>query len=651
MQETLPRPLFSTEFPPATTEEWMAVVEKDLKGADFEKRLVWTTDDGIAVRPFHRKEDLPTEAWVRKAAPGGAPYLRGYGHDSRSWAVRDVIRTESVADANLAARHSLMRGADQVQFRIYPYGIALRTAADMKALLAGIDLESTPVFFAAGPLAPQVLALFLNEAESQGIPAGRLRGGVDGDPIVDGCLGWRDGGADGWEREATPLVAYDASALPLIRTLAVRAVAFHEAGATAAQELAYGLAVLVEYLAHLRGRNLSPERVVAQAEIQFGAGSNYLLEIAKLRAARVLISKVLEAFGVHDVRPRIHADTSLVTKTVYDAHANLLRATTEAMAAVIGGVDSLAVWPFDELLTPANEFSAHLARNVSLLLREEAYLGKVADPLGGGYTIEALTSALAGKAWSLFQEIEGNGGFVASWKGSQIPSTLAASRGARQKAAHGRRASIIGTNAYPNPKETVLGALRAPDTRPMVALSAFATSDSFTGVREALAEGSSLDNWLTATVAPHSPLDPFRPAEAFEAMRLRVERHVQGGGRRPTVQLVLAGDAKMRKARATFCTGFFGCGGFAVADDRPVKDVATVEPTGDLIVLCSSDAEYVDLATALRPRLGDKPLVIAGYPQDALPALEALGVKDFVHIHQDAVAVLTAYLDRLGIPA
>lgn len=648
---TLPKPLFSLEFPPVTTGEWMAVVERDLKGAEFEKRLVWTTGDGIAVRPFHRKEDLPAEAWVRKAAPGSASYLRGYGADSRAWAVRDVIRIEGVADANLAARHALMCGADQIQFRVYPYGVQLRSAEDMKALLAGIDLESTPVYFAAGPLAPQVLALFLNEAESQGIPAGRLRGGVDGDPIIDGCLGWRDGGVDGWDRDATPLVAYDASALPLIRTLAIRAVAFHEAGATAAQELAFGLALLVEYLAHLRGRNLSPGRVVAQAEIQFGAGSNYLIEIAKFRAARVLITKVLEAFEVHDARPRIHADTSLVSKTVFDAHANLLRATTEAMAAVIGGVDSLTVWPFDELQKPANEFSAHLARNVSLLLREEAYLGKVADPLGGGYTVEVLTAALAQKAWALFQEIEANGGFVASWKGSQIPSALAESRSARQKAAHGRRASIIGTNAYPNPKETVLDELRAPDMRPRVALSAFATSDSFTGVREALAEGSSLENWLTETVAPHSPLDPFRPATGFEEMRLRVERHVQAGGKRPIAQLVLAGDAKMRKARATFCTGFFGCGGFEVVEDRPVKDAATVDPAGDLIVLCSSDAEYVELATALRPKLGGKTLVIAGYPQDALPSLEALGVKDFVHIRQDAVATLTAHLDRLGVLA
>jgi methylmalonyl-CoA mutase len=629
----------------------MEAVERDLKGADFGRRLMWDAGDGIAARPFHRAEDLPEEAWVREAAPGAAPHLRGYQAAARPWAVREAVRTGNAAEANAAARQALARGADQILFRIYPGGVRLDGASTMKALLAGIDLEATPVFFAAGPLAPQALALLLNEAAERGVPAARLRGGVDGDPILDACLGWREGGFDRWQKEAMPLVAYDASALPLMRTLAIRAVEFHRAGATAAQELAFGLAVFVEYLSHLRGRGLSAERVAGQCEMQLGVGANYLVEIAKLRAARALVAKVLEAFGVQRARPNFHAETSPVTKTVYDPHVNLLRTTTEAMAAAIANVDSLTVCAFDELVRPPNDFSSRMARNVSLLLREEAHVARAADPLGGSYTIERLTADVALKAWELFQEVEANGGFVSAWKAGLVPAAIAEARSARLKAARGRRSSIIGTNAYPNLSETAPPDLPAAEARPRVALSAFAVGDSFTGLREALAEGSELNNWITDTPAPSTPLDRFRPAEPFERLRLRMERHVRQGGARPTVQLVLAGDAKMRKARATFCIGLFGCAGFEVAECGPFQDVSGADPTGDIVVLCSSDAEYPALAAALKPRLGDRTLVIAGYPEAALPELEAIGVRDFVYLRQDAVSTLAGFMDRLGVEA
>jgi methylmalonyl-CoA mutase len=361
--------------------------------------------------------------------------------------------------------------------------------------------------------------------------------------------------------------------------LSASAVEAHERGATAVQEVAYALAQGVERLA--AGQ--------AVTTLGFAVGSNHFMEIAKLRAARRLWAGVAAAFGAAgDVR--IHARTAGENKTLYDPAVNLLRVATEALSAVFGGCDSLAITPCG--------FDAHLAENVQRILREESHLDAVADPGAGSYYIEALTDEVAAKAWALFQQIERAGGWAACQASGAIEAALSSSRAAKEQAVATRTRVLVGTNNYPNLDE------RGPD-----------------------------EGWIDGSA--------WRLAEPFEAIRRRTERHAQKTGRTPRVLLVERGDLNMRKARAAFCLNLFGCAGFdIVSSDAPAD--------ADLVVLCSADSEYLGLAREIVPRT-KAPVIVAGNPKEHLEALMAAGVAGFVRAGSDVVETLTEWQDRLGM--
>jgi methylmalonyl-CoA mutase len=372
------------------------------------------------------------------------------------------------------------------------------------------------------------------------------------------------------------------------------AIEAHERGANAVQEVAYVLAQGADALA--AGRTV--------ATLAFAIGSNHFMEIAKLRSARLLWNAVAAAFGVAgDVR--IHARTAGANKTLYDPHVNMLRVTTEALSAILGGCDSLTITPCG--------FDRHLADNVHHILREEGYLDKVLDPGAGSYYIEALTDALSAEAWALFQSIESRGGPStssgspraesrggwAAYHGSgAVDAALAKSRASKERAVAERRHVLVGTNNYPNLLE-----------------------------RELDAAGALGPGW--------------RLAEPFEAIRLRTERHMAATGRVPRVLLLERGDLTMRTVRSTFCLNFFGCAGFDIVRSDALSDA-------DLVVLCSSDAEYPDLARAIVPQVR-VPVIVAGLPKHQVDALTAAGVAGFVHVRSNAVETLSEWQDRLGI--
>jgi methylmalonyl-CoA mutase len=374
----------------------------------------------------------------------------------------------------------------------------------------------------------------------------------------------------------------------------VRADRLHEAGATAVQELAYAVAEGVEIVAG------AADATAAARELSFvfAVGPLYLVEVAKLRAARLLWAQAVAAFGVTDLdacRMKICARTSRRDKSVFDRYSNMLRATTEALSAAVAGCDKLYVEPFG--------FSERLALNVQRVLQEEAHIGAVADPAGGSYAIEALTDALAREAWKLFQKIESEGGYAKALESGAIAAALAQSAAAKRKAAASRRTTLVGANNYPDLKE------------------------KSTSVEAPSGDG---------------PFAAFRLAEPFEKIRRRTEQHAAKTGRTPKVLLLKRGDVKMRGARANFSQNFLGCAGFDIADaDAP-------EPGADLIVLCSSDAEYVALANEVCAAV-KAPVIVAGNPKDQIEALKAAGVAGFIHIASDAVATLTDLQNRLGM--
>jgi len=459
----------SEDFPPVSTEAWDSAIRVDLKGADYNKKLLWRSDEGIVVRPYFRREDIKDLESRIEPVPGAFPFVRGRGSQS-------------------------------------------------------------------------------------------------------------------WEQVKSP------AELP---QRAIRADTIQEQGGTIVQELGYGIAMGVETLVEQLQTTNSVDEVAKEIRFVFAIGSNYFFEIAKLRAARLLWARSVSAFGPRDESAclmKIHACTALSDKSIYDPYANVLRATTEAISAVIGGCDLLEIRPFC--------FADRLAMSIQRLIKEESHLDNVADPAGGSYYVEWLTDALAHKAWELFQHVEAAGGYTKAK--DAIERSLAESRAAKEKAISSRRWTLVGVNNYPDLNET-------------------------------------------SAQPPELPQGIWRAARTFEQIRLKTEAHIRERGKRPKVLLLERGDLTMRQARSQFSQNFFGCAGFEIRISHDYQD-----SDADLIVLCSSDPEYLTLAEEVCPKV-KQPVIVAGDPKAQLDQLKAAGVQGFIHIRTDAIAVLTEWQDRLGV--
>jgi methylmalonyl-CoA mutase len=360
-------------------------------------------------------------------------------------------------------------------------------------------------------------------------------------------------------------------------------------------------------------RGVSANEASAALEFSFAVGGNFFFEIAKLRAFRIAWARIVERFGGtgEAARARIAARTSQWTKAVYDPHVNILRATTEAMAAVLGGADSITVAPFDSCYKQPDDASRRLARNTHLLLKHEADLGRVADAGGGSYYLEAITDQLAREAWKTMQELEAHGGYREALAEGAIAKALQRSLTLREAAVARRRQVIVGTNQFANPSERVLDRVEIKRLHKVQ-----------------------------------------RHAMAFEELRLRTERYAAAGGKTPRVLLAEFGDVKMRAARSNFAANFFACAGFDVVTKRfkKAEDIAAAE--SDLIVLCSADHEYAALAADLMQTLKAlrraTPVIVAGNPENA-EELRRTGVADFVHLRSNALEALAIWQQRLGI--
>jgi methylmalonyl-CoA mutase len=611
------------DFPPISTAEWMAVIEKDLKGADFDKALVWNTYEGVKVRPFYRREDLDAVSEVLSDEPGRFPYLRGAVAGPNDWKIRQDIFHSNPKDANEAALRSLDRGAQGIAFVAQPLGagvigVAVNGPDDLRTLLAGFTPEM-PVHFATGPL---------TEAWVENLPddvAAKLAGSLDYDPIADYATVMR--AYEGRDKMAEDMKAFCAFAnkkVPGMRSVHVRSSLVHEAGGSAVQELAFSLAKGAEYL------DILGADAIRSFLLTFSVGSNFFMEIAKFRAARVLWARMAQEFGLaeEDRKVAIHARSSNWNKTIYDAYANMLRATTEAMSAAIGGADSISVIPYDVIFEAPDEFSVHIARNVQVILRDEAYLGQVRDVAGGSYYVETLTQALAEKSWTLFQQIEEHGGLAKALETGWVQEEIHKVREAKDAHISERRLSLIGTNQFPNLKETMLDKLKPAHAEPCALLKPWPVSN-----------------------VPVPPITRYRAAEPFEQVRLATEDHVHGGGKLPVLFLLGVGNLAMRKARAHFIANLFGCAGFEIVESTAADVAAGVKEAkaaqADAVVLCSSDDEYAEFGRQLVKEAKSAglqgPLIVAGYPKDSVEALKAAGIDDFVHVRSNALETLRRY--------
>lgn len=611
--------LFS-DFPPVSTQEWMDKIQVDLKGADYEKKLVWKTNEGFKVKPFYRQEDLEGLK-TTDGLPGEYPYLRGIKKDDNTWFIRQDIRVDDPAEANAKALDILNKGIDSLGFHVPAKSL---DAGFIRTLLKDICCECIELNFTTCQRhtlqLAELLVAYFNE---KGYDPEKIQGSVNFDPISKMLQKGKD--LSGIVAKGAELVKVLAP-FPKFRCIAVNSLKLNNAGAYIYQELGYALAWGNYYLNALVEAGIPVDLAARKIKFNFGISSNYFMEIAKFRAARMLWADIVKAYGPTEecaCKMVAHAETSTFNLTLFDAHVNLLRTQTEAMSAAIAGVNSITVTPFDKVYETPNEFSERIARNQQLLLKEEAHLNRIVDAAGGSYYIENLTVAIAQQAWNLFLETEDAGGMLAAIQQGTVQDTVNASNKARHEAVSKRKEILLGTNQYPNFSE------RAEGKMPVSCCCGCGGHEN---------------------EAAFASLNTDRAASEFEALRLQTEH----SGKRPKAFMLTIGNLAMRQARAQFSCNFLACAGYEVIDNLGFATVeegaeAALKVQADIVVICSSDDEYAQYAVPAYELLKDKVLfIVAGAPA-CMEELKAAGIENFIHVRCNVLETLKSYNEKLGI--
>lgn len=616
MANTKQEKLFA-EFPPVATAQWEEAIAADLKGADYERKLVWRTGEGFNVRPYYRAENLEGLRFLASQA-GEFPYVRGT-HAHNRWRIHQTVTVADAAAANAEALQLLGSGVDSLGFHIAKADF---TAADLDTLLRDIHLPAVDLVF-CGEKMGRFADLVLAKIEKEGVAKDDAHIAFVIDPLVKGLSTKGDFcSPDGKECFARIVeLIRKTEEYKHIRIVNVSGQIFGNSGSTLVEELAFALSAGHDYLVRLTEAGLTVDEAARKLRFSLSVTSNYFLEIAKLRAARMLWANIVKGYDPEkecSCKMMIHAETSRWNQTVYDPYVNMLRGTTEAMSAAIGGVHSLEVTPFDRAFEAPTEFAKRIARNVELLLKHESHFDQVVDPAGGSYYIENLTQSIAEEAWKLFLEIEEQGGYTAAYKAGTIVEKVKASAANKDKNIATRRQILLGANQFPNFTE-VAPAEIAADT-------------------------------VTRTAAEGNVLTPYRGAMAFEQMRLEVDR----SGKAPKAFMLTCGSLAMARARAQFSCNFFACAGIRVQDNTFFKSIeegvaAALESKAQIVVVCASDDDYAEAAPRVKELLGGKAiLVVAGAPA-CTPELEAQGITNFINVKSNVLETLKFYLKEMGI--
>lgn len=616
--------LFS-EFAPNTMQEWMDKVTVDLKGADFNKKLVWRTNEGFNVQPMYRLENMK-ELKNLDCLPGEYPFVRGNKKDNNDWYVRQDIKVENISEANKKALDVLNRGVNSLGFVLT--GCKEFTKADMEALLKDICIECVEINFVCECKKCSVLDAFKAVVEERGIAPEKIYGGINIDPLSNLVLEGKNCCENPFAQVKKN--AEKTAAFKNFKTIEVGGYVLENSGASIVQELGFSLAAGVEYIDKLTDEGMSVNDIAPRIRFHFATGSKYFMEIAKLRAARYLWAHIVKAYEPKCdcvCKMNIHAETSEWNKTIYDPNVNMLRTQTETMSAVLGGVDSYLVHPYDYAYecTPS-ELGERVARNQQLLLKEESHFARIADIPGGSYYIEELTENIVEAAWKLFLQVQDEGGYTEALKKGFVQSAVKATAAARDLAIAQRKENFLGTNQFPNFNEKMEREI----------CSCLLEPEDYT------AEGATVET-----------LKPYRGPQAFEAMRLKTDAYAAKNGR-PVVYMFPMGNLAMRKARAQFACNFFACAGFQVMDNNGFKTVdegvkACAEHKAAIVVLCSSDDEYAGFAPEAYEKLKDKAVVVVAGNPECRPELEAKGLSNYIHVKNNVLEELKGYQQKLGI--
>ena len=593
-----------TEFTAPTTQAWLDKIEVDLKGADFQKRLVWRTNEGFNVQPFYRREDL-ANLKTPDALPGEFPFVRGNKKDSNVWYVRQNIMVDDPKAANAKALDILNKGIDSLGFKLPGKLVSKET---IEALLDGIYCDCIEINFATCQKHSLELAQILVEFfAKKGYDKEKIVGSIEFDPMAKMVMKGKDVTPI---LEIAPKLVETLKDYPNFRCIAVSSDALNNDGAYIAQELGYALAWGNEYLQQLTDAGVDVDLAAKSIKFNMGISENYFMELAKFRAARLLWAQIVKQYEPKSdcaCKMIVNATTSTYNQTLFDSYVNLLRSQTEAMSAALGGIHSMVVTPFDAPYEQSTDFSERIARNQQLLLKEESHFGTIVDPGAGSYYIEHLTDALAQEAWKIFLKVEEEGGFLAAIKAGTIQDDINATNVKRHGDAAKRKEFLLGTNQFPIFTEKSEG---------KKAVSACCC-------------GTATD----ATCEPaFKKIESTRLAADFEDLRIHTEET-----KVPTAFMLTIGNLAMRQARAQFSCNFLACAGYKVIDNLGFKTVeegvdAALEAKADIVVICSSDDEYAEYAIpAFKYLNGRAMFVVAGAPA-CMEDLKAAGIENYIHV-------------------
>ncbi len=594
------------DFTPPSPADWMALVDKTLKGADFNKRLVRRTYDGLSIQPLYT--EAPKVVRDLRPRDPQAP-----------WDIRVAVAHPDPALANAEALKDLENGAVSVALRLDPAGrdgIAVGSAADLARVLDGVYVDMAPVALEAGFLGPKAADWLAPLAKNA--PAAPLAFHLD--PLT----AWAEAGVSPGPIEshivsAATVAARLAAAYPKAELFLATGRAAHEAGAADAQELGFMAAAALAYAKALVRAGLPMDKAFAGITLGVSLDGEYFTGVAKLRAAKAIWARLAQACGV-DVPARIEARSSRRMLSRLDPWSNLLRLTAASFAGAVGGADAVRIGCFTDAIGLPTAFARRQARNTQLVLMEESALGRVADPAGGAWYLDTLTDQLAQAGWAAFQAIEQAGGIIAALEVGSIQEGVDQARAARLAAVVTRKDGLVGASEFPNVAETAVE----------------------TEAAEPAPAADRPDVRLPGPDSKCRALTPMRLSEPFEALRERA------AAAPPAIFIATLGAPSDYTARLTFARNLFAAGG-VIAEVGTVEEYTSAKAA--MAILCSSDERYAEeggRAAKTLKAAGARHLYLAGKPGDLERELKADGVDEFVFAGMDAVAVLDRALTMMG---
>lgn len=608
-------------FPLKTKEDWIAKAEESLKGNSIEA-LKSPTYENIILEPLYSQQD------DQKAPdyPGGSDFRRGIdplGYVTNDWKAAQRISYHSVDELKEKLHVGVEKGQTALSFEVSEE--LLESKETLNDVLG--DLPSTFPFAVNGRDMQSALLAVLAESEES---ANQVSGYIGSDPLSlfaeEGFI--EEDFFKGWIED----IKLASLKLPNLRTVLVNTSTYHQGGANAVQELGIAAATGTFYLQMLLESGMKLEDILSKMIFQFSIGSNFFMEMAKLRAARILWNKITKVYGAKaEARGmQISAETSMFTKTVYDPHVNILRAGNEAFAAVVGGVQYLHVAPFDGI-TGSSQQSERIARNTQNILKEEAHLRTVVDPAGGSWYVETLTTELAERAWKYFQQIEANGGMLEVLKSGWLQEEISSVHTQRKQDIFTRKQSIIGTNVYANLAENAVP------------------------VKEHVTEPTKINSNAISIKA----IKNIRLSEPYEELRNKSKGIERKTGSKPQVGLICLGELKQYKSRLDFMRGFLAAGGLKAIDSDPFTSLETVKlfissQETKYFCLCSSNDLYeslgLEMIKVLRKEFPERIFYLAGLPEkDTQSQWTNEGIRQFIHIKSNCFELLSTILSEMEV--